>query len=275
VKELNSFAHKERLLNSIVNAIERYKAKKAAKDTEENLKAILNSINEAVIATDNLGIITHINPVATQLTRWTYNEALGKNLAEVFTIEFSCLPEEQGSIYSLILQQATNNEIIPIAILRSKDNLKVKISYTGALIRDKNEKITGIVLVFRDISKEQEKAHKFKLFQYAIEKSSSVFFLVGIDGKIKSVNKAACEKLGYTMDEILELKLTDIDINISKIGWNEYWESSKGKSFTFNSMHIDKYGKIHPVEVTRNYVEMDDTAYCFVYVRYLEQEKSN
>lgn len=54
--------------------------------TRENLSITLQSIGDAVIATDALGHITRMNPAAERLTAWTLADALGQPLSHVFRI---------------------------------------------------------------------------------------------------------------------------------------------------------------------------------------------
>src|SRR3954451_911300 len=49
-------------------------------------RATLASIGEAVIATDNEGRVTFLNPVAESLTGWTQEGAAGRPLDSVFRI---------------------------------------------------------------------------------------------------------------------------------------------------------------------------------------------
>jgi PAS domain-containing protein len=52
----------------------------------EWLRVTLNSIGDAVIATDTEGRVTFLNPVAETLTGWRQTEALGKDIQVVFVI---------------------------------------------------------------------------------------------------------------------------------------------------------------------------------------------
>jgi len=58
----------------------------ALRESEESLATTLNSIGDAVIATDTDGRVTRMNPVAEQLTGWSRAEAQGKALNDVFRI---------------------------------------------------------------------------------------------------------------------------------------------------------------------------------------------
>ncbi len=59
---------------------------RALKEQKDWLNTTLTSIGDAVIATDAGGLITLMNLVAEKLTGWSFNEARGKPLAEVFRV---------------------------------------------------------------------------------------------------------------------------------------------------------------------------------------------
>ncbi|MES1263359.1 MAG: CHASE3 domain-containing protein, partial [Peristeroidobacter soli] len=52
--------------------------------SEERLATTLRSIGDAVIATDETGKVTMVNPIAEKLAGWTQEEARGKPLEEIF-----------------------------------------------------------------------------------------------------------------------------------------------------------------------------------------------
>ena len=55
-------------------------------ESYERLSTILNSISDAVIATDNKGLITFMNPVAETLTGWEMKEVSGKPVTNLLDI---------------------------------------------------------------------------------------------------------------------------------------------------------------------------------------------
>ena len=73
-------------MRSLHFAIER----KIMEDTlfieKERAQATLNCIGDAVACTDNLGNLTFVNPVAEKMTGWTWQEAAGRPMAEIFRI---------------------------------------------------------------------------------------------------------------------------------------------------------------------------------------------
>lgn len=122
------------------------------KQAEENLLITLNSIGDAVISTDNLGRIVHMNPIALKLTGWTLDDAANKPLLEVFNIINSRTREQCISPVTRILNTGSVVNIDSNTLLISKTNIEYNIADSAAPIRDENNNVIGVVLVFRDVT---------------------------------------------------------------------------------------------------------------------------
>ena len=55
-------------------------------ENDERLSTILNSVSDAVIATDRKGLITFMNPAAEILTGWEVEEVSGKLVTDILNI---------------------------------------------------------------------------------------------------------------------------------------------------------------------------------------------
>ncbi|MCK4523511.1 PAS domain-containing protein, partial [candidate division WOR-3 bacterium] len=75
-----------RMIGTHIDITNLKKAEQEIKEREEDLRITLNSIGDAVIATNIYGNITRINPVAQSLTGWNLEQALGKPISDVFNI---------------------------------------------------------------------------------------------------------------------------------------------------------------------------------------------
>ena len=123
---------------------------------KERLAVTLSSIGDAVIATDTKGTVLLINKVAEDLTGWPQDGAVGKSLPEVFHIinektRLRCEnPVEKVLATGLIIGLANHTALI------SRDGTERVISDSGAPIRDREGRIIGTVLVFRDITEKQK-----------------------------------------------------------------------------------------------------------------------
>jgi PAS domain S-box-containing protein len=116
------------------------------------LEVTLSCIGDAVISTDLNGCILFINPAAEEATGWSSAEACGRNSEEVFRI----VNRDTGvSVESPIRKALTLGEEVGLAmhtVLLRRDGSQIPVSDSAAPIRDAHGKITGAVMVFRDIS---------------------------------------------------------------------------------------------------------------------------
>ncbi|MBN2445835.1 MAG: PAS domain-containing protein [Phycisphaerae bacterium] len=129
-------------------------AERKLRRNEENLRTTLDSIGDAVIATDTAGRVTRMNPVAERVTGWPLSEALGKPLAEVFDIVSALTREQAATPVERVLE---SGEIVGLAnhtLLLSRDGTEYQIADSAAPIRDDDGALRGVVLVFRDVTEE-------------------------------------------------------------------------------------------------------------------------
>lgn len=133
---------------------ERKQAEERLRHSEENLRATLDSIGDAVIATDTAGLITRLNPIAEQLTGWKQDEALGRPLDEVFHIISSETRQPAENPAWRVLQTGVVVGLANHTLLLNRNGEEYQIAHSGAPIRDNEEQTTGVVLVFRDVSEE-------------------------------------------------------------------------------------------------------------------------
>ncbi|MCD6388021.1 MAG: cache domain-containing protein [Desulfobulbaceae bacterium] len=123
-------------------------------DEKERLFVTIRSIGDAVIATDTSGKVALMNTVAERLTGWKLAEAKGKFLSEIFTIVNSKTLEEVENPVEQVLEHKKTIDLAIHAMLIAKNGAKYQIADSAAPIQDSNGKITGVVLVFRDVTEE-------------------------------------------------------------------------------------------------------------------------
>jgi PAS domain S-box-containing protein len=141
----------------------------------ERLRVTLGSIGDGVISTDTQGRIALLNNVAEELTGWSCKDASGKSLGEVFKIinEKTRMPCQDP-----VAKVVRTGKIVGLAnhtVLVARDGAERIIADSGAPIRDKEGKIIGVVLVFRDITEKQKVENEL----VRMEKLESVGLLAG------------------------------------------------------------------------------------------------
>jgi PAS domain S-box-containing protein len=121
-------------------------------ESEARATRILRSIGDAVIVTDPEGRITRMNPIAEGLTGWTFEEAEGRLLEEVFCIVSEGTRETVESPAEKVKRFGTIVGLTNHTVLKSRHGREVHIDDSGAPIRSDTGELIGIVLVFRDIN---------------------------------------------------------------------------------------------------------------------------
>ncbi len=131
-----------------------FTAEQQLRHNAERSGVILRGIADAIIVTDYVGRIELLNPVAEELTGWKHSAALGKPLAEIFHVVDAKSGEKVENPVTKVLRHGKRVEFGNRPFLIGKDGHKVPISESGAPLHDSLGNITGVVLVFRDRSKE-------------------------------------------------------------------------------------------------------------------------
>lgn len=121
------------------------------RDREELLSTTLNCIGDGIITTDQWGKVTFLNPVAKAITGWSFEDAEGLDISDLFMLinENSREPVE-NPVYNA-LRQGKSVGIDINTLLINKNGVEIPIDDSAAPITDRNDKVIGVVLVFRDM----------------------------------------------------------------------------------------------------------------------------
>ena len=121
---------------------------------KEQLAVTLRSIGDGVIATDIDGNITLINKIAEILTGWSSQEAIGKSIFDVFKIIDEKTRESKQELISTVLKLGGFLIVEKDMVLIMKDGTERPITDSIAPIRDRESKIIGVVVVFREFTEQ-------------------------------------------------------------------------------------------------------------------------
>ena len=211
---------------------------------KEQFKATLLSVGDGIISTDTQGNITVMNPVAEKLTGWSFDEAKGCPINNIFKI---IREETRKADENFIIKKLKPGIVIEYSdrILVSKTEKEVPVEISIAPIKHSNGDISGAVFTFRDVSEKRAEQRKIEFLSYNdvltglynrryIEETIKVLdtrknlpltvFSLDVDG-LKLANDAFGHELGdqllKSVAGILKLSCRPEDI-IGRMGGDEF-----------------------------------------------------
>ncbi len=140
------------LLRFLRYAVERHSLEEALFVSEARAQVTLESIADAVVRTDELGLVTFLNPIAQQLTGWTWAEAVGQPVADVLCVLDSATRTRLAGPLESPNEQIQGDRLDIDRVLLRRDGIELPIEESVARIRDRNQQVAGAVIVFRDVS---------------------------------------------------------------------------------------------------------------------------
>jgi PAS domain S-box-containing protein len=129
---------------------------KQMNEREEWFRSTLTSLGDAVIATNEEGLVTFVNSMAEKLTGWSLSLALGKRIEEIFPIFNEYTHKPVVNPVKKVMELGSVVGLANHTVLRHTDGTLTPIEDSAAPIRDDRDRLVGVVLVFRDATAERE-----------------------------------------------------------------------------------------------------------------------
>jgi len=215
---------------------------------KERAQITLDSIGDAVICTDLAGNISFLNRVAEKMTGWSEQDAEGRPMAEVLRIRDSATRETIPNPMDMAVAENRTLSLPANCQLVQRSGKEIPIEDSVSPIHDREGKVTGAVIVFRDVSAAQAMAqqmaysaqHDFltglpnrMLFNDRVnqaiitaprrKKSVAVLFL-DLDG-FKHINDSLGHSIGDKLLQSVAKRLTECSRNsdtVSRQGGDEF-----------------------------------------------------
>ncbi len=197
--------------------------------SNKQLSTILNSVSDAVIATDQEGLITFMNPAAEILTGWEMVEVSGKPITDILNIYvrdgenlikktflIEALPK--GSATTGGLSSASGGDYNTCLI--AKSGQEIPVDYNITPVKDESESLTGNVITFHDTTKyktreEQsdqtisELYHQIQLVQTVFDSMSDGIAVLDLTGQILFTNPSMKQIFGAESPDTLPNKWSE------------------------------------------------------------------
>lgn len=231
------------------------------------LNATLQCIGDAVITTDLKGKITHLNPMAENLTGWSLSEAVGMPFSKIFKL----VDKQTGKKVDLSLQKVVENRkktsIRRSTKLIAKDGSEYQIDDSLSPIISCHGDVIGIVIVFRDVTEDSSILEALKDSE---KKSRAIlnhtYEFIGLlttEGILLEANKSSLDFYGLSESDV-----------IGKPFWEAPWWAH---SVEFQQMIKNAIKKAVKGEMVREIVDHPvpdgDTRYVDFSIKPIKNEK--
>ncbi|MFQ5978619.1 MAG: PAS domain S-box protein [Candidatus Heimdallarchaeota archaeon] len=219
---LIDYQGKQAVLAIARDITDRKQAEEALQESEESLRNLFDTMSEGVIFITPEGQITEANPAACQILGLTRSEITERNYVApewaILRPDGAPMPPEEMAGPRAMLEKKPVKDVV-MGVQRPDSTISwINVNATPFL--STSSELKGVIATFVDIStrKQAEEALRRSEDSYQDLYSSApiAYFSVSTNGLIKGGNKAAADFTGYSLDELLGMKVFDLYAEASK-----------------------------------------------------------
>ena len=246
------------------------KAENEIAHSEHKFKTLFHSTNDSIFIQDMDMNILDMNDAACKCLGYGREQLLGKKLLEITFPEF--LLKEQEMQRELLKNRYSVYETSYIC----NDGAILPVEISSRIIYYEN--CQAILSIAKDISRrkrvESALNESENKFQYIFNNVNDEIFMQDMNYNLLEVNQVACQRLGYTKEELLELRPEDIETpDNSPLIKSRMTAISHFKHGIFESEHLRRDGTTYPVELSSSIVKFDGKKRILTIVRDITERK--
>jgi PAS domain S-box-containing protein len=282
------------LSHKILQAVSRRKAEIALSDSEQRLTDLINFLPDATFAIDTGGKVIAWNRAIEEMTGMPAADMLGKGDFE-YALPF--YGKRQPILVDMIFQPDEKIAEFYINIQRDGKTLSAEshlpqpkgrhiwILAKASPLYNRNGDITGAIEAIRDITESRELMEALReseeQYRLLVENANDAIFLHemlpdGRPGRYLMVNDIACQRLGYSRDEMLRMSAGDIASPGRSPGIREISERLQREGhITFEAIHRRKDGSGFPVENSIILFELKGRKVALSFARDITERKKS
>lgn len=201
-------AGKNILATILLDITKHKKLQKTLKKEREFFKTTLHSIGDGIISTDFNGLIEIMNPIAENLTGYSELESVGKKISQIFKIFNKESKEFLFDEFKIIFENGEFLELENFKLLNSNSKKFIPIEILATPVKDNQQKITGMVIIFKDITEKQEKQEEIIYLSYH-DQLTGLYNRRFFEEELKRLDTTRNLPLSIAMIDVNGLKLTN------------------------------------------------------------------
>ncbi|MBU1671081.1 MAG: PAS domain S-box protein [Actinobacteria bacterium] len=247
--------------------------------SEERYRILTSNMSDVIWTTDLELNFTYLSPPVFGQTGYTAEEVMSLGLDGIIT------PESKEVVirrFATEMARAAETDLDPpvptvfeIEQYR-QDGTTFPVEVSVGFLREPDGTPYGILGVTRDITERKKAQEKLRLTQFTVDHAADSVLWTTLEGEIIYANEEACRRRGYTLEEMLSLRVTDInaDMQADRGLWEATVEQmEKYGHFTREFRHRTKAGEVFPVEATVNRFDFEGREIFVAHLRDITERK--
>jgi PAS domain S-box-containing protein len=247
-----------------------WRAEQAVRTAEDRYRMLFEHSSDAMALTEVEGRVLEANPACLRLYGYTADEARQLNLADMVA------PEHRADAAEAMADLAAGEPVTKTIKMLRKDGTQFVVDLVASVVSVDGER--RILSVTRDVtervSAEQATNESERKYRLVFESANDAVLIETVDGLILEANQHACDLLGYTREELLKLRVSNL-VPVEARTWLPRVTDAILRDGTFRAeaVNVHKSGRRIPVEISASTMEMDDRTLVLAIVRDISERK--
>jgi len=242
---------------------ERKQIEEALRKSEERYRTLFEESRDAIYTTSQEGKILDANQSMLNLFGYSRGEMIGLHAGETYVhsedrLKFQQKIEREGFVRDYEVK------------LRKKDGTEMDCLITSTVRKTADGNIFGYQGIIRDITERKRAVEEYRTI---LRTTMDGFWIADIQGRFLDVNDAYCHLIGYSRDELLTMKISDVEaVEKPKETAQRIQRIMETGGDRFETRHRCKDGGIIDIEVSANYAKIGGGR-IFVFLRNITERK--
>ncbi len=237
------------------------------------LSTAIDQSSELIVITDAAAAIQYVNPAFERLTGYSRAEVIGRNPRLLQS------GIQNPAFYAAMWGILTRGETWRGTFMnRTKNGRLFEEDAAISPVFDSTGQLVNYVAVKRDVTRERQSEQALRQseerFRRVFDFANDSIFIRDLDGRLLEANRVACERMGYSRDELLTMSVADIDTpEFTPLLAARTEDILKNGSASFESGQLRRDGKVTPVEVNATLTELGGRDVILSVVRDVTERK--
>lgn len=249
---------------------ERKMAEEKQQRSEEKYRTLVENIQDGVFIIQDFRIV-FANEAFLRMGGYSEDDVMGKDFREFI------VPEDLEMVADYYNQRLKGEEVpkeYEFNALHKDGKTRITVNINVGLVNYEGK--VAIIGTLKDITDRKRSEERLRLFRNLIDRSNDAIFVNEADtGRIIDANNKACSSLGYSREELFNMRVFEIeDVIPDHFSWEAHVREVKEKGYLIlEGRHRRKDGTTFPVEVNVNSIVLGKDVFTVAVVRDITERK--